>query len=271
MIGVGVILFIVIVLVVVLIAAVVKTKYNKRVTLVEGAEDILKSSSESSAPSTATSTRSPTPISPSPFPLSSPSTYFTYDNLIQGDHSSYQEPGAASGLPLPYYQEQVALPVYYQEPHPDSLPPNLKLVLVVESLRVSDEYRQAHQLFLGCDLGRCQGVHVLHYNPCSRKPPSRWLMEYMSKADMVVCVCTAEFIDEWKHIHEQSLVHPLRDYIIGSESTGRSLSDKYLTLTHSKEGMEYIPEELKSVRHFIINSTDTIYRTITQTPKEVVV
>lgn len=262
---------IIVVLVVILITAIVRVIHGRRhpPSPIDLAEEIhaLKgnsSDSSSSGPSTATSTRSPTPISPSPLLLqspASPSTLFSYDHIV------YDEP------PVAYYHEQATLPDYYQEPHPDSIPPGVKLILVVESLHNSEEdfKRKVHLSFLGCELGRCRGVRVLHYNPCSRKPPSRWLMEYMSKADTVICICTPEFMDEWRQSREESLVHPLRDYIVGSGSTGKSLSDKYLTLTHSKEDMKYIPEELNSVRHCLIEETDKVYRIITQTSEEIIV
>ena len=209
-------------------------------------EDTLKpsSSDDSSAPST----RSTTPMSPwSPLPTSSAFKFVYPEEAVMSPTSME--------------------PIYYKDP-----PSNNKLVLVIESLRLSKEDSLFNCAFLGDQLNQHSDIHVLQYNKCSRETASEWLMKRMMKADVVLCVCTKEFCEEWDgNYREGSLVYSLFDYVVGCKNKGQSLSNKYITIIYEEEHRnKYIPMVFNSVRHCLIKETDKLYGLITQTPDMVV-
>ena len=255
--GGAVVLFVVILFGIILTIIVVRQRCVKPSQQFDNGEDILKTSS-SSEDSSVPSTRSTTPMSPLS-PLPSPVFQFVYPE--EAAAMSFREEPLTSFKPPTTFE-----PIYHREP---PLSSNVKLVLVVESLRMSDEDTLQNYLHLGTDLNEFSDIHVLHYNRYSREIPSGWLMRNMTRADAVLCVCTKEFYEEWtstgRH-SEGSLVHSLHDYVIGCQNQGLPLSHKYITIIYDEQHAKYIPMVFNSVKHCLLDETEKIYGLITQTP-----
>ena len=247
--GFAAVLLLVLVVTVVIVSVVVIMKAKRvRPHPLNQIEDPCKLSSDSSSDcNSVPSTRSTTP-SFSPTPLISPS--FNDIRFV------YPE----------YTPNQGTQPVYQR-----SNVPNLRVVLVVESIRLSDEDSDTNLAFLGEYLSQSGPFHVLHYNKASRETPAAWVMRNIEQSDVVLCVCTKEFKEEWDGIKkDESPVHALRQHVVGYINTGRLLSDKFIVVTHNDKQKDFIPRAFDSVRKCFISETTKIVSLITQTPERVV-
>ena len=117
------------------------------------------------------------------------------------------------------------------------------------------------------DLRKYSISTVSHDCYCIKGSLSQWLEREVQKTSAVLCICNAEFKQEWdESISDFPLVSSLKQLIYANVNKEEGLS-KYATVLLRKSDRECIPTPyLLNTRNFYVNEPDDIARFVHQVP-----